>query len=112
MYLERLDGNEILFEQVIKQIEKDFGQYWSVNSEHDLDPQNLKIIVSNIVASLLDENITLLLNLCYRVDLTEAKVSPILYSNELTNAVKAQRLSAIILDREVQKVWTRMHYRS
>jgi hypothetical protein len=110
MYLERLDGNEVLFEKVVDQIEKDFGSYWTVESTVFQTPEVLRTQVIESVLALLEDSPRSFMNLCYRVDLPELMVSPILYSNDLELLEKGEKLGELILDREVQKVWTRMHY--
>ncbi|HAA11160.1 MAG TPA: hypothetical protein DCE41_05425 [Cytophagales bacterium] len=72
--------------------------------------EDLKAWLESGVRYLLDENMEALLQLCYRVDLPESRVTEIL-SVSAPDAV-AGDLAALILEREMQKVYYRAKYRN
>ncbi|MGB0424333.1 MAG: hypothetical protein ACPGED_08420 [Flavobacteriales bacterium] len=95
-------SNEIIFQKVVDQLNKDFGEdvvRWPLTPEN-LD--SLFLEVCGIVDSLLEKSIERLLQWCYRIDLPQEKIAQAL--NPSGNQEPVKEISAMILLREAQKV--------
>lgn len=104
-YLENRLGNSQLFEELIKQLEKDFQL--SVSSDVVFSAKTADDLVSE--TQLLLENIAdtapaKFSNLLYRIDVPEAEVHQ-LKESDLTAYL--QQMTFLILKREFQKVYIR-----
>jgi len=97
-----------LYVALIRQLNKDF---LLANLEYDLDegcnPELLKQKIGIIVAYLVNNDFDSLLNLLYRVDLSENKIIELPKENQETYIAS---ISFLILKREWKKVWFRKKY--
>lgn len=100
--------DEELYVALIRQLNKDFVL---ANLEYDLEedcnPEQLKQQLEVIVAELVNNEFDSLLNLLYRVDLSEHKIIEL--PKEVQETYVAS-ISFLILKREWQKVWFRKKY--
>lgn len=110
-FLNRLSGNEKLLIEVERQLEKDLGNLWSSKLfQKNISSENIQRTLVQVVENQLKTAPSRLLNMCYRIDLPEGKVMPLLRSPSLTELAKSQELALLILNRTIQKVWTRLSY--
>lgn len=90
-------------------IRKDFGleEEWGFkDSENDFD--RLEVFLTTQIRYLLDNDFNKLINALYRIDIPEAKVTHLL--NEAADL--ANSLAKVVIEREKQKIFTRLTYRS
>jgi len=99
-----------LYVALIRQLNKDF---LLANLEYDLEeecnPELLKQKLGVIVTELVNNEFDSLLNLLYRVDLSENKIVDLPKENQETYIAS---ISFLILKREWKKVWFRKKYSS
>ena len=69
----------------------------------------LRTNLKKIISHLLEKDFSRLLNALYRIDVSEEKVKTLL-SGQSTDI--ASGLADLILERQIQKAWFRMNYRS
>ena len=102
--------NELqLVEKSIELIQKDLGlEEEIVLNENENSFEQLHKILSRIVQYLLDKDFGQLLNSMYRIDISEHQVKQILNLSE-PNEI-ASNLALAIIEREKQKVITRIKY--
>jgi len=100
--------NQELYVALIHQLNKDFVL---ANLEYEIDKdcnsELLKQKLSDIVAELVNNKFDSLLNLLYRVDLSEHKIVDLPKENQ---EIYIASISFLILKREWQKVWFRKKY--
>jgi hypothetical protein len=101
------DENIILNELIHKdlQLEEDEAL---IKDEH-IDLSTLHEKLSLLVAYLLENDMHRLLNAMYRLDVSEIKFHEAMHSDSKQAA--AIRIADLIIEREMQKVKTRLHYR-
>lgn len=80
-----------------------------VSGEEKIDLNILHKKLSILVAYLLENDMHRLLNAMYRLDVSEAKFHQAMQSDSKENA--AFRIADLIIEREMQKVKTRLHYK-
>ena len=97
-----------LYVALIRQLNKDF---MLANLEYDLEedcnPDLLKQKLGVIISELVNNEFDSLLNLLYRIDLSEHKIIVLPKDNQETYIAS---ISFLILKREWQKVWFRKKY--
>ncbi|WP_421876229.1 hypothetical protein [Marinoscillum sp.] len=86
---------------------KDFGLSEEEVTSPDI-PEDLFDNLRRIVQHLLDHDFEKLLNVMYRIDLSEQKVKKVLTTENPKNLSKC--ISRMILERELQKAKTRIKY--
>lgn len=82
----------------------------SLISTQPSNKEDLVALLKPVISNLLDNDMSRLLNLLYRIDVDENKAKSILAS-EAPDLV-AVSLSRLIIDREILKVQTRLKYQS
>ena len=104
--------NEVtLAEQSYQLVRKDFGLEEEMTFEPDENAfDRLEKYLTKQVNYLLDHDLNKLLNALYRIDLSEAKVKELLHASE--QGMIASNLARAIIEREKQKVITRLKYRT
>ena len=80
-----------------------------VSGEDKIDLNILHKKLSILVAYLLENDMHRLLNAMYRLDVSEVKFHQAMQSDSKENA--AFRIADLIIEREMQKVKTRLHYK-
>ncbi|MDT8392712.1 MAG: hypothetical protein RQ761_02635 [Bacteroidales bacterium] len=65
--------------------------------------------LTQLIRHLLDHDMYRLLNAMYRLDVSEAKFSKAMHSPDRDEA--ARSIASLVLEREMQKVKTRLHYK-
>jgi len=80
-----------------------------VSGEEKIDLNILHKKLSILVAYLLENDMHRLLNAMYRLDVSEAKFHQAMQSDSKEDA--AFRIADLIIEREMQKVKTRLHYK-
>lgn len=99
-----------LYDALIGQLNKDFVL---ANLEYvivkDCNPELLKQKLELIVAKLVNNEFDSFLNLLYRVDLSEHKITELSKENQ---EIYITSISYLILKREWQKVWFKKNYSS
>lgn len=80
-----------------------------VSGEEKPDLNTLHKNLSILVAYLLENDMHRLLNAMYRLDVSESKFHQAMQSDSKGEA--AFRIAGLIMDREMQKVKTRLHYK-
>ncbi len=92
------------FEQVILQLNKDFGEdVFEMDLAEGTEPlQQMLVSVSNLVEVLLEKNMSKLLRWCYRIDLPQERFDVLLKPENTGNV--AEELAVLILLREAQKI--------
>lgn len=95
----------------ISLIRKDFNLDESelIIQEAELTHDALLKKLTYIVSYLLEKDFSRLLQVLYRIDISEEKLKSALSSNEIAPAAA---ISQMILEREMQKVETRKRYRA
>ena len=97
-----------LYVALIRQLNKDFMlANLGYDLEEDCNPEQLKQKLAIIVAELVNNEFDSLLNLLYRVDLSEHKIIALPKENQETYIAS---ISFLILKREWKKVWFRKKY--
>ena len=116
MNIENTQINELLVNAVdqdlyvalIRQLNKDFMlANLGYDLEEDCNPELLKQKLGVIVAELVNNEFDSLLNLLYRVDLSEHTIVDLPKENQETYIAS---ISFLILKREWKKVWFRKKY--
>jgi hypothetical protein len=93
-------------------IQKDFQmdeEESLISGDEALDLDTLHKRLSILVAYLLENDMHRLLNGMYRLDVSEAKFHDAMYSDSKQEA--AIHIADLIIEREMQKVKTRLHYK-
>jgi hypothetical protein len=80
-----------------------------VSVDETIDLNTLHEKLSLLVAYLLENDMHRLLNAMYRLDVSEAKFHEAMQSDSKEKA--ASRIADLIIEREMQKVKTRLHYK-
>jgi len=96
-----------------QQLIKDF-ELFDIEIKFSGNPENayneLLYQISPSIAYFLDNDYKRLLNLLYRIDVNESKVSTIV--NDTTVNSLSEAIADLIIRRELQKIVIRRHYRS
>lgn len=97
-----------LIKQSYQLIRKDLGleEEW-VYEETENSFDRLEKFLTKQISYLLDHNFNRLLNALYRIDIAESDVKQILSGDDLAN-----KLAKKVIEREKQKVLTRLKYRT
>jgi len=93
-------------------IQKDFQmdeEESLISEDESLDPDTLHKRLSILVAYLLENDMHRLLSAMYRLDVSEAKFHEAMYSDSKQEA--AINIADLIIEREMKKVKTRLHYK-
>jgi hypothetical protein len=94
-----------------QQIIKDFDLF-ELEIKFSGDPENayneLLYQISPHIAKLLESNYKKLLNLLYRIDVNESKISGIVNDNTVSSLSEA--IADLVIKRELQKIVIRQHY--
>ena len=98
----------ILNELISKDLQMDEEEFL-VSGEEKIDLNILHKKLSILVAYLLENDMHRLLNAMYRLDVSEAKFHQAMQSDSKEDA--AFRIADLIIEREMQKVKTRLHYK-
>lgn len=101
------EENIILSELIHRDLQLDEEESLFKNEKIDLS--NLHEKLSLLVAYLLENDMHRLLNAMYRLDVSEARFHEAMQSS--TKQEAAIRIADLIIEREMQKVKTRLHYR-
>ena len=80
-----------------------------ITGDETIDLNTLHERLSRIVAYLMENDMHRLLNAMYRLDVSEAKFHEAMQSMSREEA--AIRIADLIIEREMQKVKTRLHYK-
>ncbi len=80
-----------------------------VSADDTIDLNTLQKKLSFLVAYLLERDMHRLLNAMYRLDVSEAKFHEAMQSNSKEEA--AAQIADLIIEREMQKVKTRLYYK-
>jgi len=103
-------ANQDLYVALIRQLNKDFMlANLEYNLEENCNPDLLKQKLGVIIADLVNNEFDSLLNLLYRVDLSEHKIIELPKENQETYIAS---ISFLILKREWKKVWFRKKHSS
>lgn len=98
----------ILGELVNKDLQLEAGESL-VAGEENPDLNLFHDRLKNLIAYLLDHDIHRLLNAMYRLDVSEARFHEAMQSMDKEEA--ASNIADLVIEREMQKVKTRLHYR-
>lgn len=98
----------ILNELITKDLQLDEAEALASPSEN-IDLGSLHEKLSLLVAYLMENDMHRLLNAMYRLDVSEMKFHEAMQSESREDA--AYRIAGLIIEREMQKVKTRLHYR-
>ena len=102
------EGFEILKELINKDLQLD-DEYALLTGDDKPDLNDFHRKLSFLVAYLMENDMHRLLNAMYRLDVSEAKFHEAMQSKSKEEA--ANRVADLVLEREMQKVKTRLHYR-
>ena len=106
-----MNDNEKVYQSALL-ISKDFGisqSEFGIETEQKPDYTELLKKLTRVIKYLMDHDFQKLLNGFYRIDVDQSKVSQIL---EITNSDDiAFELAILVLDRELQKVESRLKYK-
>jgi len=83
-----------------------------ITEQYKLSPEDFSEIrsrLTTLISNLLDSDIQGLLNLLYRIDVSELKVKTILAT--ANPGEMAKKIAALIIKRQIQKINTRMKYK-
>lgn len=83
-----------------------------ITEQCKLSPEDFSEIrsrLTTLISNLLDSDIQGLLNLLYRIDVSELKVKTILAT--ANPGEMAKKIAALIIERQIQKINTRMKYK-
>lgn len=83
-----------------------------ITEQYKLSPEDFSEIrsrLTTLISNLLDSDIHGLLNLLYRIDVSELKVKTILATDN--PGEMAKKIAALIIERQIQKINTRMRYK-
>ena len=101
--------SENLYEQLLHQIQKDFGlANASISLEKNCTPEILQNILLDKIFELINHRFDDYLNVLYLMDVSETEVKS-LSGHDLQ--LMAQEVVFLILKREWKKVWFRNHYK-
>jgi hypothetical protein len=101
------EENIILNELIHKDLQLDEDE--ALMKEEHIDLSTLHEKLSMLVAYLMEHDMHRLLNAMYRLDVSEARFHAAMQSDSKQEA--AIRIADLIIEREMQKVKTRLHYR-
>lgn len=101
------DENIILNELIHKDLQLEEDE--ALIKDEPIDLSTLHEKLSLLVAYLLENDMHRLLNAMYRLDVSEIKFHEAMHSDSKQAA--AIRIADLIIEREMQKVKTRLHYR-
>ena len=96
-----------------EQIKKDFDLFGieiKFSGEEENAYNELLYQVSPHIAKLIESNYQKLLNLLYRIDVNESKISAIV--NDTTVSSLSEAIADLVIKRELQKIVIRRHYSS
>ena len=102
------ENHIILNELITKDFQLD-DEESLVSTDETIDLNTLHVKLSLLVAYLLENDMHRLLNAIYRLDVSEAKFHEAMQSDSKEEA--ASRVADLIIEREMQKVKTRLHYK-
>jgi hypothetical protein len=102
------DKNIILNELLVKDLQLDNSESL-MKGDENIDLNTLHERLSLLVAYLMENDMHRLLNAMYRLDVSEAKFHEAMQS--ISREEAAIRIADLIIEREMQKVKTRLHYR-
>lgn len=100
------------FEEIVKFVEKDFlvGENDSLIPSADLDSlEEFKKYLTDKLKVLLDERFDTLVNILYRIDISEKKLSK-LFSGDNRESIPSV-LADLIIERQLQKIRLRKLYK-
>lgn len=100
------------FEEIVKFVEKDFlvGENDSLIPSADLDSlEEFKKYLTDKLKVLLDERFDTLVNILYRIDISEKKLGK-LFSGDNRESIPSV-LANLIIERQLQKIQLRKLYR-
>ena len=102
--------DKLVLQQSFDLIKKDFG----IGGEMDLSSHRsaykaLEDFLTDQINSMLNTDLNALLNALYRIDLREDKVKELLHHSEPSEI--ARSVAKAVIEREKQKVITRLKYR-
>lgn len=100
--------NKSLYEKLLTQLEKDFVlANIDIDISVDIEPSDLKTILHEKIYRLLLEKFDEYLNLLYIIDVPESAFKEI----KVTDVVEvAEKVTFLVLKRELQKVWLKTKY--
>jgi hypothetical protein len=98
-----------LYEQLLVQIQKDFGlANTPISIKNDCKPEDLQTVLLDKIFNLINHRFDDYLNVLYLMDVSEEEVKK-LSGHDLN--LMAQEVVFLILKREWKKVWFRNHYK-
>lgn len=101
-------NQEALYVKLIHQLNKDFlYANIAVDFQDDIQPQDLKLQLHEIVYKLINGKFSEYLNLLYIIDVPEKKIKQLDGRDVL---ILSEQVAFLILQREWQKVWLRNQY--
>lgn len=98
----------ILNDLIINDLQLDEGEAL-INSSDTPDLNFFHNKLTQLIRYLLDHDMHRLLNAMYRLDVSEAKFSKAMHSPDKDEV--ARSIASLVLEREMQKVKTRLHYK-
>lgn len=104
-----MDNSKIHIQELSKVIVKDF-QVENKDFPASATMDDVKKKLAAIIRYLIDKDINRLLTIFYRIDLEEEKVKQILAISPVGEI--SSRLAELVIQREMEKVKTRLKYRS
>jgi hypothetical protein len=102
------DSNIVLNELLTKDLELGEDEAL-ISGDESIDLNTLHKKLALLVAYLMENDMHRLLNAMYRLDVSEVKFHEAMHS--LSKEEAAIRVADLIIEREMQKVKTRLHYR-
>lgn len=108
-YFNRLEYIEATAQQIIKDFDL-FGIEIKFSGNAENAYNELLYTVSPHISHLLENNYKKLLDLLYRIDVSEGKVSVALEKNVFGSPAEA--IADLVIKRELQKIVIRRHYKS
>ena len=102
------EQNIILNELLTKDLRLDESEAL-IDGDESIDLNTLHKKLSFLVAYLMEKDMHRLLNAMYRLDVSEARFHEAMQS--LSREEAAIRIADLIIEREMQKVKTRLHYK-
>jgi len=93
---------ESLYNQLLKQLEKDFNRANLTISLENLSPLELKTELKKTILNLFLNDFSDLLSLLYIIDVSESKIKNI---NSTDLEQHSEQITFLILKREWQKIW-------
>jgi hypothetical protein len=95
--------------QTAELLDKHFGTEITTYTSENTDLHELVAKLSIVIREMLDTDFERLLQIFYRVDLSEKKVREAIFDHKYADA--ATRLAELIVERELQKVITRKMFK-